>query len=586
MSRRQRYLGAALPLLGLGLSGCGGEMILTSVLSVAGPPLIEAALESASEDRPDQAKVDVLALAERMQAKGEYQNAALLYQRAHEREPAAAEPLVGLGDSLLALGAHAEATEAYTKALAIEPRNVEALRNLGNARIMQGQPQLAAAAYEAAARLKPRDPRVHNGLGVALDMSGDHAAAQAAYRAGLAVKPDDPSLLNNLGLSLALSGDGNQAVAMLERASRNPTARPVNRQNLALVYGLAGQFEAAERVAGIDLAAEGVERNLSYYAAHHGRESGDVLAQALGVELRGVQYAASPAPIPADLVAEAAAAETKMLGSAPVDPFAHESAEAALRPPVTIAAAPLAAPAAPAPTPPAIPAAPALEETPRAAPAIPVTAMPLPPAAAAGQAAAAAAEADPPVAPAAPAVAEPAPASFADAPAHPEVPRVHRSLPAAASAPETAAAPAPAGGVLVQLASYRTEEQARAGWRLIAARGAALLESMAPVIHRADLGTSRGIFYRLRTGPFATGESADSFCRALAARSIDCLVVEAGWSHSVPIAASPPAKPATAQVTIDLEGLAALHDERPQPAPVLPAGFETAVALADLAPPR
>ncbi len=69
---------------------------------------------------------------------------------------------------------------------------------------------------------------------------------------------------------------------MLERAAQDPAATPRIRQNLALAYGLAGQRDAAERMAGLDLDEAAVANNLSYYDLL--RQTGDssMTAQVLG----------------------------------------------------------------------------------------------------------------------------------------------------------------------------------------------------------------------------------------------------------------------------------------------------------------
>ena len=41
-------------------------------------------------------------------------------------------------------------------------------------------------------------------------------------------------------------------------------------------------------------------------------------------------------------------------------------------------------------------------------------------------------------------------------------------------------------------------------------------------IERADLG-ERGIFYRLRIGPFASADEARTYCEGLKTRGQDCL---------------------------------------------------------------
>lgn len=319
MSMRRRHVWTTLPILGLtiALNGCGGEILLTSALSIVGPRLLDAAIDTVSGDGGgSENSVDVLAVADRLKANGDYPNAALFYRRAHQADPESVEALAGLAQSLTSMGENTGAAEAYGRALVLEPEDPALLRGLGNVRILLAQPQFAVPQFEAALRANRRDVRSYNGLGVALDMTGDHQAAQKAYRAGLAIEPTSQTLLNNLGLSLALVGKEAEAVAMLEKVNEAPAATAVNRQNLALVYGLGGRYEAAERLARVDLDSSGVQQNLSYYVANQGNDTAPALASALGVELRGLQYA-RVAPSTTAPPGPAADDTSRMLASAP-----------------------------------------------------------------------------------------------------------------------------------------------------------------------------------------------------------------------------------------------------------------------------
>lgn len=223
----------------------------------------------------------LMRVADSTRSKGEYATAAGLYNRAHELAPGEVGPLLALGDTLRRMGAPAAAADVYRGALAIEPRNLVALRGLGAVMLELDQPENAIAQLELALDVA-KDHRVYNSLGVAHDMLGDHEAAQVYYREGLELAPNNVQIANNYGLSLALTGEHGAAIAMLERAAQDPSATPRVRQNLALAYGLAGQREAAERIAGIDLDDTAVANNLSYYDLL--RQAGDssMTAHALG----------------------------------------------------------------------------------------------------------------------------------------------------------------------------------------------------------------------------------------------------------------------------------------------------------------
>lgn len=80
------------------------------------------------------------------------------------------------------------------------------------------------------------------------------------------------------------------------------------------------------------------------------------------------------------------------------------------------------------------------------------------------------------------------------------------------------------GGYLVQLAAYRSREDALRAYQRLQARHGGLLGGMSPRIERKDLGAA-GTFYRLAVGPLPTRAEARRLCNALIARGEkDCLV--------------------------------------------------------------
>lgn len=74
----------------------------------------------------------------------------------------------------------------------------------------------------------------------------------------------------------------------------------------------------------------------------------------------------------------------------------------------------------------------------------------------------------------------------------------------------------------VQLGAYRSEARAMDGWHELQARAGQDLSGLSTRTERVDLG-SKGVFYRLKAGPFASREKAMSRCRELAASGIACL---------------------------------------------------------------
>lgn len=111
---------------------------------------------------------------------------------------------------------------------------------------------------------------------------------------------------------------------------------------------------------------------------------------------------------------------------------------------------------------------------------------------------------------------------------------VARSEPAQAAAPEPAPEPAPlpapdltgARSILhgVHLTSYRDPAHVAAGWRAL--QGALpALEGLSARVAPADLG-ERGVYLRLKAGPFDTRDAAQAWCAGLQADGHWCQPVD------------------------------------------------------------
>ena len=97
-----------------------------------------------------------------------------------------------------------------------------------------------------------------------LDQLGRSDEARKHYEAALKIAPGDPSVLSNLGLSYALTKELKLAEDTLRQAAARPDAGPRVRQNLALVIGLEGRFDEAQRLASADLPPAEAEANVRY----------------------------------------------------------------------------------------------------------------------------------------------------------------------------------------------------------------------------------------------------------------------------------------------------------------------------------
>jgi len=172
-----------------------------------------------------------------------------------------------LARAMRALGRFEEAGAAADQLLVLQPSNLEALLESARDKIANNQGFYAIDLAQRAETLAPRDWRPVSLLAVALEQSSRDSEALTAHRKALALAPDNPATLTNLGMYMAVHGDPASAEPMLRKAAAAPGASAQERQNLALVLGLEGKFEEAERLARQDLPPDVVQNNLAYLHA-------------------------------------------------------------------------------------------------------------------------------------------------------------------------------------------------------------------------------------------------------------------------------------------------------------------------------
>ncbi len=78
------------------------------------------------------------------------------------------------------------------------------------------------------------------------------------------------------------------------------------------------------------------------------------------------------------------------------------------------------------------------------------------------------------------------------------------------------------GSHLVQIGAFRSQEEADGQWSKLQGKLGAYLDGKANDGERADVG-DKGVFYRLRIGPFASADEAKTYCAGLKERGTDCL---------------------------------------------------------------
>ncbi len=106
---------------------------------------------------------------------------------------------------------------------------------------------------------------------------------------------------------------------------------------------------------------------------------------------------------------------------------------------------------------------------------------------------------------------------------NPETSAVAAAPPAKPATPPPARKVVAAVAAVVQIGAYETQEIADGAWASFKARHAGVVGTLAEDVQKVDLG-SKGIWYRLRMGPFADKTAATAACDKLKAEGATCFL--------------------------------------------------------------
>ncbi|AZO57828.1 MULTISPECIES: tetratricopeptide repeat protein [unclassified Mesorhizobium] len=239
--RGKRLIATAFMLaLAAGVAGCATDKLTTgSVGRTSGKPL------------------------ETMSA-GELHNATAALGQSYARNPNDKRIATNFA-AALQMDGDADQSLAVMRKLAIAyPKDRDVLAAYGKALAANGQFEAALDAVRRAQTPEYPDWRLVSAEAAILDQLNQKDDARQLYRKALELKPNEPSVLSNLGMSYVLEGDLRTAETYMRSATQQPNADSRVRQNLALVVGLQGRFDEAEKIASQELSPEQAQANVAY----------------------------------------------------------------------------------------------------------------------------------------------------------------------------------------------------------------------------------------------------------------------------------------------------------------------------------
>ncbi|MEI9415427.1 tetratricopeptide repeat protein [Mesorhizobium sp. Cs1321R2N1] len=195
---------------------------------------------------------------------GELHNATAALGQSYARNPTDKRIATNFA-AALQMDGDADQSLAVMRKLAIAyPKDRDVLAAYGKALAANGQFEAALDAVRRAQTPEYPDWRLVSAEAAILDQTGQKDEARQLYRKALELKPNEPSILSNLGMSYVLEGDLRTAETYMRSAAQQSNADSRVRQNLALVVGLQGRFDEAEKIASQELSPEQAQANVAY----------------------------------------------------------------------------------------------------------------------------------------------------------------------------------------------------------------------------------------------------------------------------------------------------------------------------------
>ena len=194
----------------------------------------------------------------------DFNNAAAYWGQRYEARPKDRDAALNYAAALQRVGQPEQAMIILSKASLDFQGDRGVMAALGKAQAATGDLDGALATIQHAEDPAQPDWKLMSAEAAILDQMNRNDEARALYAKALELAPGDPTVLSNYGMSYVMTGDLKQAEKLLRRAITSPDADSRVRQNLALVVGLQGRFDEAQKIASAELSPDQAAANIAY----------------------------------------------------------------------------------------------------------------------------------------------------------------------------------------------------------------------------------------------------------------------------------------------------------------------------------
>jgi Flp pilus assembly protein TadD len=226
----------------------------------------------------------------RASAEGRHERALSLYQQLIDANPSELKYQFGLAETLRRLGEYKAALFIYEDITDKNPKHFEALEGMALSKMGMGDTEESARILQRVLKMDRSRWRTLNALGILFAVKDMPDESTAYLKEALRVSPNNASVMNNLGLIHAMQKEYEVAVQTLKDAARFGKDERQRKQidmNRALIHGISGQADEAERIAAQYLDGGALQNNLGLYA--YLSDNGELAKSYLNMALTGEQ---------------------------------------------------------------------------------------------------------------------------------------------------------------------------------------------------------------------------------------------------------------------------------------------------------